>query len=98
MYKAIEASDKHFNGKYTVAQMNQLAAKIIMNAEYVGQSDRANKGHTVAKIVWSTLNGVVFAVVIDGKDIAKGIATVISMYDVRNVETKAKRFKMKKVK
>ena len=97
-YKAIEASNKHFNGKYTVAQMNQLAAKVIMNAEYVGHSDRANPGHTVAKVVWSTINGVLFGVLLDGKDISKGIATVVSMYDVHNKATKMKRFNMKKVK
>lgn len=96
-YKANEASNKHFNGKLTAAQMNQLAGKIIMNAEYVGKSDRANGSHAVARIIWSTINGTMFAVVIDGKDIAKGIATVVSMYDVHNVEVKAKRFGMKKV-
>ena len=97
-YKAIEASAKHFNNKYTAKQMNGLAAKIIMNAEYVGQSDRANGSYAPAKIVWATINGTMYAVVIDGKDIAKGIATIVSIYDVHNVEVKAKRFGMKKVK
>ncbi len=97
-YKAIEASTKHFGGKFDSKQMNQLAAKIIMNAEYVGVSDRANKGHTTARIIWSTIDGVMFAVILDGNDLKNNKATVVSMYDVHNVEVKAKRFNMKKVK
>ena len=96
-YKALEASDKHFNGKLDYTMMVSLARKIIMNAEYVGKSDRANGTHAVSRIIWSSINGTMYAVVIDGKDIAKGIATVISIYDVHNVEVKAKRFNMKKV-
>ena len=95
--KAIEASNKHFNGELNLAQMTSLASMIIRKAEYVGKSDRANAGHTVARIVWATINGTMFAVVLDGKDIAKGIATVVSIYDVHNVSVKAKRFNMKKV-
>ena len=97
-HKAIEASNKHFNGSLSVTQMTQLASKIIRNAEYIGQSDRANPGHPVAKIVWSTINGTMFAVVIDGKDIAKGIATIVSIYDLHNFASYTKRFNMKKVK
>ena len=96
-YKAIEASNKHFNGKLDVSMMVALASKIIRNAEYVGKSDRANGTHAVSRIVWSTINGTMYSVVIDGKDISKGIATIISIYDVHNVEVKAQRFGMKKV-
>ena len=96
--KAQLASDKHFNGKLSVAQMHQLVRKVIMNASYVGVSDRANAGHTPAKIIWGEYNNTLFGVVIDGKDVAKGKATVVSFYDVHNVETKAVRFGMKKVK
>ena len=96
-YKAQDASDKHFNGQLTVDQMTQLASKIIRSATHIGVSDRSNGSYAPAKIVWSSINGTTYAVVIDSKDIAKGIATVISFYDVRNVASKAKRFNMKAI-
>ena len=49
------------------------------------------------KIVWSTVAGIMIAVVLDGRDVQKNIATVVSIYDVRNPEYKAKKFGMKKV-
>ncbi len=96
--KAEMASAKHFNNKLSTAQMKQLANKIIVNAEYVGKSDRSNGSHEPAKIIWSTIAGITMAIVIDSKDIRKNKATIISMYDVRNVEVKAKRFNMKRIK
>ena len=95
--KAIEASTKHFGGKLTADQMVQLTAKVIKNAEYVGQSDRSNGKYEPGKIVWSTIAGIMIAVVLDGRDIKKNIATVVSIYDVRNPTHKAKKFGMKKV-
>ena len=96
--KATIASDKHFGGKLSVAQMEQLVRVVIKNASYVGTSDRSNGSYTPAKIVWSEVAGIMIAVMLDGKDIKAGKATVISIYDVRNAEVKAKRFGMKKVK
>jgi len=96
--KASIASEKHFNGKKTEAEMKLLVLKVIKNAEYVGKSDRANAGHTVARIIWGTVDGVLYGIVIDGNDIKKNKATVVSFYDVHNAEHKAKRFGMKKVK
>ena len=96
--KAQLASEKHFNGALSEEQMKLLVSKVIRNASYVGSSDRANAGHTVSRIVWGEYNGVLYAAVLDGKDVKKGVATVISFYDVRNAEVKAKRFGMKKVK
>ena len=96
--KALEASAKHFDNQYNEQDMVNLATAIIKNVEYIGESDRANSGHTTAKILWSTINGTMFAIVIDGKDIAKNIATVVSIYDVHNAQYKIKRFGMKKVK
>ena len=49
--KAQMASAKHFNGAFSEAQMKQLAAKVIKNATHIGTSDRANAGHTPAKII-----------------------------------------------
>ena len=96
--KARMASDKHFGGELSNAQMKALVSKVIRNATHVGTSDRANAGHIPAKIVWGDYAGVKFGVVLDGKDIRNGKATVISFYDVHNVEHKAKRFGMKEVK
>ena len=98
-HKAMEASSKHFNSKLNIAQMRQVAALIIKKATYVGKSDRANAGHSVARIVWSEINGTTYAVVLDGNDVKRNIATVVSMYDVteESKETKIKRFNMKKV-
>ena len=96
--KAEMASDKHFAGKLSVTEMKTLVSKVIRNASHVGVSDRANPGHTPAKIIWGDYAGITFGVVIDGKDIKKGIATVVSFYDVHNKEHKAKRFGMKEVK
>ena len=95
--KAEMASSKHFGGKLSATQMKELVIVIIKNAEYVGQSDRSNGRYAPAKIVWATVAGITMAVVLDSNDIAKNKATVISLYDVRNVEVKAKRFGMKKV-
>ena len=95
--KAQMASNKHFNGQFNEQQMKGIAMLIIKKAEYIGTSDRANAGHTPARIIWSSFNGTMYALVIDGKDIKKNKATIISMYDVNNVEVKAKRFGMKKV-
>lgn len=98
--KAEVASDKHFAGQLSVVQMKLLVSKVIRNAAYVGRSDRSNPGHTPARIIWGFYNGVMYGVVIDGKDVAKGKATVVSFYDVsaHTVEHKAKRFGMKPVK
>ena len=96
--KARMASEKHFGGKLDDAQMKLLVIKVIKNAKYVGVSDRANAGHTPARIIWGEYNNTLFAVVIDGEDVKKGKATVVSFYDVQNAETKAKRFNMKEVK
>ena len=98
--KAQMASAKHFNGAFSEAQMKQLAAKVIKNATHIGTSDRANAGHTPAKIIWGTFNNTTFAIVADGKDIKKNKVTIVSFYDVNEstTEVKAKRFGMKKVK
>ena len=96
--KAKMASEKHFGGKLTEAQMKLLVIKVIKNATHVGESDRANAGHTTAKIIWGEYNNTLFGMVVDGKDIKKNLVTVISFYDVHNPEVKAKRFNMKKVK
>ena len=97
--KAMSASDKHFNGKLTAADMNTLARKVIMNATHTGTSDRSNGSYAPAKIVWGIYNNTTFAVVLDSKDITKGIATVVSFYDLNptTINTKATRFGMKKV-
>ena len=95
--KAQLASDKHFGGKLTEAQMAQLVVRVIKNADYIGQSDRSNGTFTPARIIWSEVAGIMIAVMLDGADAAKGKATVISIYDVNNHEHKAKRFGMKKV-
>lgn len=95
--KARMASDKHFGGKLDEAQMKRLVVMIIKNATHTGKSDRANAGHSVSRIIWGVVGGITLSVVLDGEDIKKNKATVISMYDVHNVEIKAKRFNMKKV-
>ena len=97
--KAMMASNKHFSGKYTPNEMTTIATFLIKRAEYVGKSDRSNGNYAPAKIIWSVYQGTTYAMVIDSKDIAKGIATIISFYDV-NESTKAHkaiRFGMKKV-
>ena len=98
--KAEVASEKHFNGQLSVTQMKLLVSKVIRNAAYVGRSDRSNPGHAPARIIWGFYNDVMYGVVIDGNDIYKGKATVVSFYDVsaHTVEHKAKRFGMKSVK
>ncbi len=95
--KAEMASSKHFGGKLTADQMKKIAEMIIRSPEYIGESDRSNGRFPPAKIIWSTISGITMSIVIDSNDIAKNQATIISMYDVRNVEVKAKRFGMKKV-
>ena len=97
--KAIMASSKHFNNQYTPNEMTTIATYLIKRAEYVGQSDRSNGNYAPAKIIWSIYQGTTYAMVIDSKDIKKGIATIISFYDVTEStkEHKAKRFGMKKV-
>ena len=97
--KAMMASDKHFDSKYTKSEMTTIASFLIKRAEYVGKSDRCNGKYDPAKIIWSVFNGTTYAIVIDSKDIKKGIATIISFYDVNEStkEHKAKRFGMKKV-
>ena len=93
------ASDKHFNSQYTTEEMTTIATFLIKRAEYVGKSDRSNGKYDPAKIIWSVFNGTTYAMVIDSKDIKKGIATIISFYDVNEStkKHKAKRFGMKKV-
>ena len=95
--KATMSSTKHFNGALTATQMTQLAIKVITNATHTGASDRANGTHAVSRIIWGDFNGTTYAIVCDGADIKKGIVTIISFYDVRNVASKAKRFNMKAV-
>lgn len=95
--KAQMASNKHFGGKLNEEQMKKLVAMVISNPSYVGYSDRANAGHSVAKIVWGEVAGIMLSVTLDGDDIKRGKATVVSMYDVHDVKWKAKRFNMKKV-
>ena len=95
--KAELSSTKHFNGKLNKSQMTQLAGKVISNITHVGNSDRANEGRTVAKIIWGDYNGIKFGMVVDGAMFAKGILEIVSFYDVRNADHKAKRFGMKKV-
>ena len=97
--KAMMASDKHFNSQYTAEEMTTIATFLIKRAEYVGKSDRSNGSYAPAKIIWSVYNGTTYAMVIDSKDIKKGVATIISFYDVNEStkEHKAKRFGMKKV-
>ena len=97
--KAMMASNKHFNGDYTPEEMTTIATLLIKRTEYVGQSDRSNGNYEPAKIIWSIYQGTTYALVIDSKDIKKGIATIISFYDVneKTKEHKAKRFGMRKV-
>ena len=97
--KAIMASEKHFNGELNEDMMSLLVSKVIRNATHVGQSDRSNGSHSPAKIVWGDYNNRTYAVVLDTNNIKKGIATVISFYDINENtrEAKAIRFGMKKV-
>ena len=97
--KAMSASTKHFNGAFTAQQMTQVATAMIRKADMVGQSDRSNGNYAPAKIVWATFNGTKYAAVLDSKDIKKGIATIISFYDINPSTEAAKiaRFSMKKV-
>ena len=96
--KAELASAKHFNGSKTKEEMTLLALKVIKNATHTGFSDRANKGHEVARIIWGTVDGVLYGMVIDGLKVKKNIVEIVSFYDVHNAEVKAERFGMKKVK
>ena len=93
--KAQMANEKHFGGKLTIEQMKQLVVKTIKNAKFVGESDRANQGHIPAKIVWGEVHGIMIGLILDGKDIRRNKATVVSIYDVQNAEHKAKRFNMR---
>ena len=97
--KAMMASNKHFNGAFNVAQMTTVATAMIKRADMVGTSDRSNGNYAPAKIVWATFNGTKYAAVLDSKDIKKGIATIISFYDINPSTEAAKvaRFNMKKV-
>ena len=97
--KAMMASNKHFSGSYTPEEMTTIATFLLKRAEYVGKSDRSNGKYDPARIIWSIYQGTTYAIVIDSKDIKKGIATIISFYDVNEStkEHKAKRFGMKKV-
>ena len=97
--KAELASNKHFNGKFNQADMTKLAIKVIKSATHVGRSDRANPGHSVSKIVWGQVDGVEFAIVMDGDKIKKNIVEIVSFYDVsvQSRETKIERFAMKKI-
>ena len=97
--KAMMASNKHFNGSYTSQEMTTIATYLIKRADYIGQSDRSNGNYEPAKIIWSIYQGTTYAMVIDSKDIKKGIATIISFYDVndKTKEHKAKRFGMRKI-
>ena len=97
--KAMMASSKHFNNQYTANEMTTIATALLKRAEYVGTSDRSNGKYDPAKIIWSIYQGTTYAMVIDSKDIKKGIATIISFYDVTEStkKHKAKRFGMKKV-
>ncbi len=97
--KAMMASNKHFNGAFTAAQMTTVATAMIKKADMVGISDRCNGNYAPARIVWATFNGTKYAVVLDSKDIKKGIATIISFYDINpsTEAVKVKRFNMKKV-
>ena len=85
--------------RYTPAEMTTIATFLIKRTEYVGVSDRSNGQYAPAKIVWAIYEGITYAMVIDSKDIKKGIATIISFYDVTEStkEHKAKRFGMRKV-
>jgi len=97
--KAMMASNKHFNGAFNAKEMTTVATAMIKRADMVGTSDRSNGNYAPAKIVWATFNGTKYAVVIDSKDIKKGIATIISFYDINPSTEAAKvaRFNMKKV-
>ena len=98
--KAMMASNKHFNGAFNVAkEMTTVATAMIKRADMVGTSDWSNGNYAPAKIVWATFNGTKYAVVLDSKDIKKGIATIISFYDINPSTEAAKvaRFSMKKV-
>ena len=97
--KAMSASIKHFNDAFTAQQMTQVATAMIRKADMVGTSDRSNGNYAPAKIVWATSNGTKYAAVLDSKDIKKGIATIISFYDINPSTEAAKvaRFNMKKV-
>ena len=97
--KAMSASIKHFNGAFNTTQMTTVATAMIKRADMVGVSDRSNGNYAPARIVWATFNGTKYAVVLDSKDIKKGIATIISFYDINPSTEAAKvaRFSMKKV-
>ena len=71
------ASTKHFNGNYTAEEMTTIATFLLKRADYVGQSDRSSGNYDPAKIIWSIYQGTTYAMVIDSKDIKKGIATII---------------------
>ena len=93
------ATNKHFNGAFNTTQMTTVATAMIKRADMVGISDRSNGSYAPARIVWATFNGTKYAVVLDSKDIKKGIATIISFYDINPSTEAAKisRFNMKKV-
>ena len=97
--KAMMASTKHFNGQFNTKEMTTIATAMIKKASMIGTSDRSNGNYAPAKIVWATFNGTKYAVVLDSKDIKKGIATIISFYDINPSTEAAKvaRFSMKKV-
>ena len=97
--KADIASKKHFGGKLNQADMTSLVIKTIKNATHIGTS-RANPGFTPAKVVWGTVNGVEYAVIMDGEMIKKNIVEVVSFYDVspQSRQTKISKLNLKQVK
>ena len=98
--KAMMASNKHFNGQFNATQMTQVATAMIRKAIMVGTSDRSNGSYPPAKIIWGKFNDTKYAVVLDSKDIKKGIATIISFYDINpsTEAAKVKRFNMTTIK
>ena len=95
--KAIQASEKHFNGELDEHQMKLLAKTIIDHKTHLGKSDRSNGSYAPAYIVWGEVDGITYQLTIDSADIKLGYYTIVSFFDVRNPEHKAKRFNMKRI-
>ena len=98
--KRAMANNKHFGGKLSNAQMDQLILKVIKNATHVGQSDRSNPGHVPAKIIFGEYAGIKFGMIIDGLKVKKNVVEIVSFYDITpsSYEHKLERFNMKEVK
>ena len=95
-HKALMASNKHFEGKFSANQMTVLVGMLLKNITMVGVSDRANPGFEPAVIYWAEYKGTTYNIVLDSADLKKDLATVVSMYVINDSDRdyKIKRFKM----